>query len=158
MGCHKIDRTIPAELRRMMEVVALIIDRHPVGIRVIEGREELESEDIAAMYELARAKPIRGKDPLNVQSFKSAAEVESYFERYKTALPQAAALYAKEQPRKYAVLREIGLSGHPRARSKERIARAHGIDPKTLYSWKFNSIKSIALTALSLRETSLSTQ
>lgn len=136
-----------------MEVVALIIDRHPVGIRVIEGREELEGEDIAAMYELARAKPIRGKDPLNVQSFKSAAEVESYFERYKTALPQAAALYAKEQPRKYAVLREIGLPGMPGARSLEGIAAAHGIDTKTLYAWKREAIRGIAETALSLRGT-----
>ena len=35
-----------------MEVVALILDRHIVGILVIEGRTELEDKDIAAMYAL----------------------------------------------------------------------------------------------------------
>ena len=150
MGRRKIDRTIPAELRRMMEAIALIIDRHPVGIRVIEGREELESEDIAGMYELTRAKPMRGKDPLNAQSFGDVAELESYIEQYRAKIAQATASYAQEQPRKYAVLREIGLSVHPKARSKDEIARAHGIDPKTLYSWKRAAIQSIAAAALSL--------
>ena len=47
----------------MMEVVALILDRHIVGILVIEGRTELEDEDIAAMFALARDIPMRGKAP-----------------------------------------------------------------------------------------------
>lgn len=115
-----------------MEVVALILDRHPVGILVIEGRTELDGKDIAAMYALARNIPMRGKAPLDVQSFASAAELVGYMElnRCRETLPKAAAFYKEREPRKYAVLREIGLPGMPGARSLEGIAAAHGIYTK----------------------------
>ena len=80
MGRHKKPHYIPHELRRMMEVVALILDRHIVGILVIEGRTELEDKDIAAMYALARDIPMRGKAPLEVQSFADATELVGYME------------------------------------------------------------------------------
>ena len=155
MGRHKINRAIPAELRRMMEVVALILDRHIVGILVIEGRTELEDKDIAAMYALARDIPMRGKAPLDVQSFADAAELVGYMElnRCRETLPKAATFYKEREPRKYAVLREIGLPGMPGARSLERIAAAHGIYTKTLYAWKREAIRGIAEAALSLQET-----
>lgn len=155
MGRHKKPRYIPAELRRMMEVVALILDRHIVGILVIEGRTELEDKDIAAMYALARDIPMRGKAPLDVQSFADAAELVGYMElnRCRETLPKAATFYKEREPRKYAVLREIGLPGMPGARSLERIAAAHGIYTKTLYAWKREAIRGIAEAALSLRGT-----
>ena len=139
----------------MMEVVALILDRHAVGILVIEGRTELEDKDIVAMYALARNIPMRGKAPLDVQSFASAAELVGYMElnRCRETLPKAAAFYKEREPRKYAVLREIGLPGMPGARSLERIAEAHNIDTKTLYAWKREAIRGIAEAALSLQET-----
>ena len=138
-----------------MEVVALILDRHPVGILVIEGRTELDDKDIAAMYALTRDIPMRGKEPLDVQSFAVAAELIGYMElnRCRETLPKAATLYKEREPRKYAVLREIGLPGMPGARSLEGIAAAHGIDTKTLYAWKRETIRGIAEAALSLQET-----
>ena len=138
-----------------MEVVALILDRHIVGILVIEGRTELEDKDIAAMYTLARDIPMRGKAPLDVQSFADAAELVGYMElnRCRETLPKAAAFYKEREPRKYAVLREIGLPGMPGAQSLEGIAAAHGIDTKTLYAWKREAIRGIAEGTLSLQET-----
>lgn len=152
MGRHKINLVISAELRRMMEVVALIIDRHMVGIFVLEGRAALDDEEIASMYELARAVPLRGKAPLDVQSFADAAELIGYIERNRCreTFPKAAAYYKEHEPRKYAVLREIGLPGRPGARSLEKVAEAHDIDMKTLYAWKRSAIRDIAETALSL--------
>ena len=118
------------------------------------------------MYALARNIPMRGKAPLDVQSFASAAELVGYMElnRCRETLPKAAAFYPKaaafyaafykeREPRKYAVLREIGLPGMPGARSLEGIAAAHGIYTKTLYAWKREAIRGIAETALSLRGT-----
>ena len=111
------------------------------------------------MYALARNIPMRGKAPLDVQSFASAAELVGYMElnRCRETLPKAAAFYAafykEREPRKYAVLREIGLPGMPGARSLEGIAAAHGIDTKMLYAWKREAIRGIAEAALSLQET-----
>lgn len=157
MGRKKKLLIIQPKVIKVMDIISLMLDCHPVGYLVLCGREEWPSdEDVAEMLRLRNG----SGDPVHVQGGPEIPEAQrrveaiegarrylSSLDRYGgvPALVEAVNDYRRHDPQRSDLLKRIGMAGMPGAKSLEALAGEYHIDMKTLYSYRRESVKDIAM-------------
>lgn len=157
MGRHQHLLILPPKVIKIMDIISLLLDCHPVGYLVLCGREEWPGdEEVAEMLRLRSG----GGEPVHVQGGKEIPEAQRRVEaiegarRYMSALDRyggASALiaavkdYRRHDPQRSDLLKDIGTAGMPGAKSLEALAAKYHMDIKTLYAYRREAVKDIAM-------------
>ena len=157
MGRKKKLLILQTKVIKIMDIISLMLDCHPVGYLVLCGREEWPSdEDVAEMLRLRNG----SNEPVHVQggpeipeaqrrveAIESARRYMSALDRYggTQALVSAVNDYRRHDPQRCELLKRIGMAGMPGAKSLEALAGEYCMDIKTLYANRREAVKDIAM-------------
>ncbi|OUO94790.1 hypothetical protein [Cloacibacillus sp. An23] len=157
MGRKKKLLILQTKVIKIMDIISLMLDCHPVGYLVLCGREEWPSdEDIAEMLRLRNG----SSEPVHVQGGPEIPEAQRRVEaiegarRYMSALDRyggthalisAVNDYRRHDPQRCELLKRIGMAGMPGAKSLEALAGEYCMDMKTLYANRREAVKDIAM-------------
>lgn len=142
---------------KVMDIISLMLDCHPVGYLVLCGREEWPSdEEIAEMLRLRNgaSEPVHvqgGHDipsaQRRVEALESARQYVGFLDRFGgvRALVGAVNDYRRHDPQRSELLKRIGMAGMPGAKSLEALAGEYNMDMKTLYANRREAVKDIAM-------------
>ena len=157
MGRHKKRLIISKPVARIMDIISLLLDCHPAGYLVLCGRADWpDDEEVAEMLRLRSG----ASEPVHVQGGPEIPEAQRRVEaiegarRYMAALDRYGGIralveavndYRRHDPQRSELLKRIGMAGMPGAKSLEALAGEYYIDTKTLYAYKREAVKDIAM-------------
>ena len=156
MGRKKHKLLLQDKVIKVMDIISLMLDCHPVGYLVLCGREEWPSdEEVAEMLRLRNGT----SEPVHVQGGPEIPEAQRRVEaiegarRYMAALDRYGGVralveavndYRRHDPQRSELLKRIGMAGMPGAKSLEALAGEYHISRTTLTMWQKEIIKDIA--------------
>lgn len=156
MGRQKNRLIIPKNVARIMDIITLLLDCHPAGYLVLCGQAEWpDNEEIAEMLRNRNGSSEHvhvqsGSDvpfaQLRAEAIEAAKHYIGYLEHHGgfEALAGAVRDLQRHDPQRCELLRRIGMSGMPGAKSLEALAGEYHMNIKTLYAYKHDTIKDIA--------------
>ena len=160
MGRKKHKLLLQDKVIKVMDIISLMLDCHPVGYLVLCGREEWPSdEEVAEMLRLrsGASEPVHvqgGPDiPLaqrRVEAIDHARQYVGFLDNFGgvPALVEAVKEYRKQCPHDSELLKRIGMAGMPGAKSLEALAGEYNMDMKTLYSTRRKAVQNIAMLTI----------
>ena len=160
MGRKKHKLLLQDKVIKVMDIISLMLDCHPVGYLVLCGREEWPSdEEVAEMLRLRNgaSEPVHVQGgpeiPLaqrRVEAIERAHQYVGFLDNFGgvPALIEATKEYQRENPHDSGLLKRIGMAGMPGAKSIEALAGEYHIDMKTLYSTRRKAVQNIAMLTI----------
>lgn len=157
MGRNRNLLIIPKKVKKVMDIISLMLDCHPAGYLVLCGREEWPGdEEVAEMLRLrgGASGPAHVQGGLDiplaqrrVEAIESARQYVGFLDRFGgvPALVEAVNDYRRHDPQRSELLKRIGMAGMPGAKSLEALAGEYNMDIKTLYANKREAVKDIAM-------------
>ena len=141
----------------IIDLISLLLDCHPAGYLVLCGRADWpDDEEVAEMLRLRNG----SNEPVHVQGGQEIPEAQRRVEamerarRYVSsaldrhggvpALVDSMNSFRAQCPQDAELLKRIGMSGMPGAKSLEAIAGEFNMDMKTLYRVRRDALRGIA--------------